>query len=56
MKKKIYLSLYILFAIVTFVSAVLVITKKLDNAGLSVISMLFGMIFANLYNSEKGKW
>lgn len=55
MKKKIFLALYVICVIVTFVSAILVITKRIDNPGLSIISMLLGLIFSNLYNSEKEK-
>lgn len=52
-KMKIYLIVYILFIILTFVGAILVIMKKLDNAGYAVIPMLFGLVFAGLYRDCK---
>lgn len=55
-KMKIYLTLYIIFLILTFVSAGYVIYHKGQvNAGLSIISMLFGLIFIGLYRNTKKK-
>ena len=44
------------FLILSFVFGYLVITHKLDNAGYSVIPMLFTLTFSILYrNSKKDK-
>ena len=56
LKVKIFLILSLLFAILTLISGYLVITHKLDNAGYSVIPMLFTLTFSILYrNSKKDK-
>ena len=56
LKMKIYLSLYIVFLILTFVSAGYVIYHKGQvSAGFSIISMLFGLIFIGLYRNTKKK-
>ncbi len=53
---KVFLILSLIFAIVTLVCGYLVITHKLDNAGYSVIPMLFTLTFSILYrNSKKDK-
>lgn len=55
-KMKIYLFLYIVFLILTFVSAGYVIYRKGQvSAGFSIISMLFGLIFIGLYRNTKKK-
>lgn len=55
-KVKIFLILSLVFAILTLVVGYLVITYKLDNAGYSIIPMLFTLIFSILYrNSKKDK-
>lgn len=43
----------ILFAVLTFAGLVLLLLQKVDNAGLSVVSMVFSLVFASLYNSSK---
>lgn len=53
LKTKIFLILSLIFAILTFVGGYLVITHKLDNAGYSVIPMLFTLIFSMLYRNSK---
>lgn len=53
LKSKIFLILSLIFAILTFVGGYLVITHKLDNAGYSVIPMLFTLIFSMLYRNSK---
>lgn len=53
LKAKIFLILSLIFAILTFVGAYMVITHKLDNAGYSVIPMLFTLIFSNLCINSK---
>ncbi len=56
LKVKVFLILSLIFAIVTLVCGYLVITHKLDNAGYSVIPMLFTLTFSILYrNSKKDK-
>ena len=44
---KIFSILSLVFAILTLVGGYLVITHKLDNAGYSVIPMLFTLIFSH---------
>ena len=54
LKLKIYLILYIIFLVLTFVSAGYVIYNKGQvSAGLSIVSMLFGLIFMGLYRETK---
>jgi len=56
LKKRIYLILYIIFLIITFISAGYVIyTKGQTNPGFAIVSMLFGLIFAGLYRDAKKK-
>ena len=50
MKKTIFLVLYIIFLFLTMIGVYLVLSKKVDNTGYSVIPMLFGLIFARLYH------
>ena len=49
---KIYLMLYIIFAILTFVYAGYNILNQ-GNVGFTVISMLIGLVFAGLYRETK---
>jgi len=56
LKMRIYLILYIIFLIITFISAVYVIyTKGQSNPGLAIVSMLFALIFIGLYRNSKNK-
>ena len=56
LKVKIFLILSLIFAILTLIGGYMVITHKLDNAGYSVIPMLFTITFSVLYrNSKKDK-
>ncbi len=56
LKVKIFLILSLIFAILTLIGGYMVITHKLDNAGYSVIPMLFTVTFSVLYrNSKKDK-
>jgi predicted tellurium resistance membrane protein TerC len=50
---KIFLILYIVFAILVFIGAFMVITKRVNNAGYSVIPMLFAIVFGMLYRNIK---
>lgn len=53
-KRNIFLTLQIIFLILTFIGAILVIMKKLDNAGYAVIPMLWSLIFGGfMQNSQK---
>lgn len=53
MKSKIYLSLQILFMILTFVGGILLWIGKMDNAGMSVCCMIMSLAFGSFYNSSK---
>lgn len=52
-KKKIFLILYIVFAILGFIGAFMVITKRLNSVGYVVIPMLFAIVFSILYRNSK---
>ncbi len=52
-KVKVFLILSLIFAILTLVGGYLVITHKLDNAGYSIIPMLFTLTFSILYRNRK---
>ena len=53
-KRNIFLILQTTFLILTFVGAILVIMKKIDNAGYAVIPMLFSLIFGGfMIESQK---
>jgi len=53
-KRNIFLALQIIFLILTFIGAILVIMKKLDNAGYAVVPMLWSLIFGGfMQNSQK---
>ena len=52
-KSKIYLSLQIIFMILTFVGGILLFIGKMDNAGMSVCCMTMSLAFGSLYNSSK---
>lgn len=53
LKSKIYLSLQILFAILTFVGLVLLLAGRMNNGGMSIVCMVFSLTFARFYNSSK---
>ncbi len=56
LKVKVFLILSLIFAILTLIGGYMVITHKLDNAGYSIIPMLFTITFSVLYrNSKKDK-
>ncbi len=54
-KAKIFLSLQILFAILTFVGLILLLLGRLHNAGMSVCCMAMSLAFRVLYDSAKNK-
>lgn len=53
LKSKIYLSLQIIFMILTFVGGILLFIGKMDNAGISVCCMAMSLAFGSLFNSSK---
>ena len=53
-KLKVYLILYIIFLILTFIGAGYnILNKGQANVGYAVIPMLFGLVFAGLYRECK---
>ena len=52
-KKTIFLVMYIIFLFLTMIGVYLVLSRKVDNAGYSVIPILFGLIFAGLYHKDQ---
>lgn len=52
-KAKIYLTLQIIFMILTFVGGVLLLIGKMDNAGMSVCCMSLSLAFGSLYRWDK---
>lgn len=52
-KMRVFLALYIIFVILTFIGGFMVITKRLDNAGYAVIPMLLALIFSVLCRNSK---
>ena len=56
LKTKVFLLLSLIFTILTFVGGYKIITNKVDNAGYSVVPMVFAVTFSTLYrNSKKNK-
>jgi len=53
LKTRILLIISLIFAVLTFVGAYMVITHKVDNAGYSVVPMLFTLIFSLFYRNSK---
>lgn len=53
LKKKIFFILYLVFFVLTIVGAILCITRKVNNAGYAVISMIIGLVFSMLYRNSK---
>ena len=54
-KRNIFLALQIIFLILTFIGATLVIMKKLDNAGYAIIPMLWSLIFGGFTRESQKK-
>ncbi len=52
-KIKIFLILYIVFAIFAITGAFMVITKRLNNVGYIVIPMLFAIVSSMFYRNSK---
>lgn len=53
LKTRILLILSLIFAVLTFVGGYMIITYKVDNAGYSVVPMLFTLIFSMFYRNSK---
>lgn len=51
-KSKIYLSLQILFTILTFVGFILLLIGKMDNAGMSICCMIISLVFGTFYKDS----
>ena len=54
-KRNVFLILQTIFFILTIIGAILVIMKKVDNAGYAVIPMLFSLIFASFIRESQNK-
>ena len=54
-KRNIFLTLQTIFLILTFVCAILVFMKKVDNAGYAVIPMLWSLIFGAFMRESQKK-
>lgn len=52
-RRNVLLILTIIFIVLTFIGAYMVITHKLNNAGYCIIPMLFTLIFSSLYRENK---
>ena len=52
-KRNIFFVLQIIFLILTFVGATLVIMKKVDNAGYALIPMLWSLIFGGFMRESQ---
>ena len=52
-KMKIFLILYIVFSIISFIGVFIVITKKLNSVGYVIIPMLFSIVFSMSYRRSK---
>lgn len=53
MKSKIYLSLQIIFTILTFVGLVLLLIGKIKTAGISICCMSLSLVFKSFYDYSK---
>lgn len=53
MKSKIYLSLQMLFMILTIAGGILLFCNKIDNAGMAVCCMAISIAFGRLYDFSK---
>ena len=54
-KRNIFFTLQIIFLILTIVGAILVFMKKVDNAGYTVIPMLWSLIFGAFMRESQKK-
>lgn len=54
-KRNMFLTLQIVFLILTLVGAILVFIKKVDNAGYAVIPMLCSLIFGSFMRESQKK-
>lgn len=54
-KRNIFFTLQIIFLILTFIGAILVFLKKVDNAGYAVVPMLCSLIFGGFMRESQKK-
>ena len=54
-KRNIFMILQIVFLLLTIIGAILVFTKKVDNAGYAVIPMLWSLIFSGFMRASQQK-
>lgn len=54
-KRNIFLTLQIIFLVLTLIGAILVFMKKVDNAGYAVIPMLWSLIFGGFVRESQKK-
>ena len=54
-KSKLYLIISIILTIITLVNVCLVVTHKLNNAGFSIVPMVFAIGFIVSYKSKNDK-
>lgn len=54
-KRNIFFILQIIFLILTFIGAILVIMKKVNNAGYAVVPMLWSLIFGGFMRESQKK-
>ena len=54
-KRNIFFTLQIIFFVLTIIGAILVFTKKVDNAGYAVIPMLWSLIFGGFMRESQKK-
>ncbi len=55
MNLKVYLSLQILFAILTFVGFILLLMGKVKTAGILICCMVLSLMFKSFYDYSKNK-
>lgn len=55
LQQNIFLILEIIATCLTFIGAMLVVFKKVDNAGYAIIPMVFSIIFSLLYQNIKNQ-
>jgi len=54
-KRNIFMILQIVFLLLTIIGAILVFTKRVDNAGYAVIPMLWSLIFGGFMRASQQK-
>ncbi len=54
-KAKIFLSLYKIFLVLSFVSLILLLIGKIKTVSIALFSLYFSVVFKSLYNYSKKK-